>query len=236
MLLDPIHSNFPKGNPAEPFEKGAAGKFESALYNMAYIKDVANKRTLVMTILVVICVLACVLTVTTFSYKTYVVRVDNATGQVMAGGELKATNYTPQEAEIKHFFLQYIEDIRTVPLDPVQFKRNWTEAQAFMTPAAMQKLSALIEKNPPAAKLGKATIQPRIKSIQLQPDTRATYQIRWTDEEFSLGGGKVGKVDYVGLFTLDIVPPEKEEVLLVNPLGMYITDLNITRESNGGAN
>lgn len=233
--MDPIHSNFPKGNPADAFESGAAGKFESALYNLAMDKDVAKKRNLIYLVLVAICVVATVLVATTFSYKTYVVRVDNATGQVQAGGELKMTNYTPQEADIKYFLKTFIDDTRSIPLDPVQFRRNWDAAQAFMTPEAMNKLSELIAKDQPAQKLGKMTILPQIKSIQLQPGTKATYQVRWSEEVYTLSGNKNGKpVDYVGLFTIKFDPPTKEETLMVNPVGFYITDLAISKEVVGG--
>lgn len=233
--LDPIHSNFPKGNPVDAFEKGAAGKFESALYNLALDKDVAKKRNLIYLGLVVICVIATVLVTTTFSYKTYVVRVDNATGQVMAGGELKATNYSPQEADIKYFLKEYLEDTRTVPLDPIQFKRNWDAAQALMTQEAMTKLNNYLAKDNPANKLGKNTVQPKIKSIQLQPGTNSTYQIRWSEESYQLSGNTLGKpVNYVGLFTIKLDPPKDEETLKVNPLGLYIVDLAITKEDVGG--
>lgn len=233
--MDPIHSNFPKGNPVEVFEKDSAAKrFESDLYNLALDKDVAKKRNIVYLCLCALCVIATILTVTTYSYKTYVVRVDNATGQVMAGGELKSTNYSPADAEIKYFFKQWIDDTRTVPLDPIQFKRNWDEAAAFTTPEAMTKLGHFIEKDNPVDKLGKMTVQPKIKSIQLQPGTNATYQIRWSEEEYSLSGSVAKKpINYVGIFTIKFSQPTKEEQLLVNPLGFYITDLSITKESVG---
>lgn len=232
--MEPIHSNFPKGNPSDTFEKGAGWKFENMLYNMAYERDIAKKRNIITLFLCIICVIAVVLAYTTLSYKTYVVRVDNATGQVQTGGELKATNYSPHEAEIKYALKNYIFDIRTIPLDPVQFKRNWDSAQSYMTPEAMNKLSALVQKENPASQIGKVTIQPTIKSIQLQPGTKSTYQIRWSEETYNISGNKTGKpINYVGLFTIKIDPPTKEEQLLVNPLGIYITDLAITKESEG---
>lgn len=63
-----------------------------------------KKRNLIYLILIIICVIATVFVTTTASYKTYVVRVNEATGEVQTGGELKVTNYTPQEAEIRHFW------------------------------------------------------------------------------------------------------------------------------------
>ncbi len=113
----------PKGKATDVFDRDAAKRFQTDLYNLALDKDVAKKRNLLYLVLLAICVLVTLFVITTASYKTYVVRVDNATGQIEAGGELKATNYEPQEAEIRAFLVQFIKDTRTIPLDPVQYRK-----------------------------------------------------------------------------------------------------------------
>ena len=223
---------FPNGEPTALFDRKAAGRFQTDLYNLALDKDVAKKRNLLYIGLLIVCVLATIFIAVTANYKTYVVRVDNATGQVETGGQLKATNYQPQEAELKAFMAEFIADTRTIPLDPVQYKTNWNKAKHFMTNEAAQKYSALVSKENPIAKLGHMTVQPQIKSIQLQPGTKATYQVRWVEDEFSIGGTATGrKVGYVALFSITIEPQSKEEELLINPLGMKIKDLTLTKES-----
>lgn len=234
--MDPVHSKFPKGDPLKAIEKGGGGKFSSDLYNLAYQKDMAQKRNILYLILVAICVISTVIFVTTYTSKTYVVRVNELTGAVDTSGEIKVTNYTPRELEIKHALRTFIEDSRTVPLDPIQFKRNWDEAQAFITPEAMNKYNDFLAKDPPLQKLGKVTVQIEFKSIQKQPGTESTYQIRWREETFNINGNKSSTpVDYVGLFSVQVVPPTKEEMIAHNPLGIYVIDLGITKES-GGAN
>ena len=157
---------FPKGKATDVFDRGAAKRFQTDLYNLALDKDVAKKRNLLYMALLALCVVAMVFVVPTASFKTYVVRVDNATGQVEAGGELKATNYDPQEAEVRAFLVQFIRDTRTVPLDPVQYKTSWEHAQHFLTQEAANKLNAILQTDNPASKFGRATIQPTIRSIQ----------------------------------------------------------------------
>lgn len=122
----------PSGEPTDTFDKKKGGRlksksystFQTDLYNLALDKDVAKKRNLIYLILIIICVIATVFVTTTASYKTYVVRVNEATGEVQTGGELKVTNYTPQEAEIRHFLAEFILDTRTIPLDPIQYKNG----------------------------------------------------------------------------------------------------------------
>lgn len=222
---------YPKGKATDVFDRGAAKRFQTDLYNLALDKDVAKKRNLLYMALLALCVVAMVFVVTTASFKTYVVRVDNATGQVEAGGELKATNYNPQEAEVRAFLVQFIRDTRTVPLDPVQYKTNWAHAQHFLTQEAANKLNAILHTDNPATKFGRATIQPTIRSIQAQPGSPSTYQVRWVEDEFALSGNATGvKTSYTALLSVVLDPPKKEEELLINPLGLKIKDLTITKE------
>ena len=94
----------------------------------------------------------------------------------------------------------------------------------------------MLKSDNPRTKLGKMTIQPVIKSIQLQPGSKSTYQVRWSEESFSLSGGMSNKkVNYVALFSVGIDPPSKEDELLINPLGLKIQDLTISIESTSSA-
>ncbi len=230
--MEPQTKFFPKGEPTEVFDRKAAGTFQSDLYNLALDKDVAKKRNLLYLVLLIICMLATIFIATTANYKTYVVRVDNATGQVETGGQLKATNYKPQEAEIKTFLAQFIADTRTIPLDPVQYKNGWNRAKHFMTQEAAHKVSGIVSKENPVARLGYITVQPQIRSIQLQPGTNSTYQVRWVEEEYAISGNLTGrKVSYVALFSVVLEPQSKEEELLINPLGLKIKDLTFSKEN-----
>ena len=165
--MEPQKTFFPAKEPTEVFDRDAAGLFQNNLYNEAYDRDMAKKRNLIYLILIIVCVLSTVFIATTANYKTYVVRVDNATGQVEVGSQLKATNYSPQEAELKTFLAQFVMNTRTIPLDPVQYRANWETSKHFLTQEAAQKLLAMTDKDKPVEKLGHMTVQPEIKSIQL---------------------------------------------------------------------
>lgn len=224
----------PEGKPRDIFDRSAHGVYQSDLNNLAYDKHLAQQRNLIYLLLVVLCVASCVYISTTANYKTYVVRVDNATGQVELGNQLVATNYSPREAEIKHFLAEFVANTRTIPLDPVLYKQNWTKAQHFMTQAAAQKYNRMIAQENQTARLGNKTTQIKIRSLQKQPGSDRTYQVRWSETEYNIGGSLTDRIDYyVALFTIVIKPPVKEEELLVNPLGLTIADLNYARETAG---
>ena len=233
--MEPEHMNTPSGNPTDVFPKRPGSRFGDDLRNFAFLRDQAEKRNKIYLFLVALCICSVVFTVTTMSYKTYVVRVDNSTGAVETGGELKATNYSPREAELKHFLSQFILQTRSIPLDPIAFRTNWQNAKHFMTKDSYAKYTQFINREKPGTKLGHVTVQPEIKTMQIFPGTKNTYQVRWYEEEYSLNGETRGKrINYVGLFQIDVKPQTEEQELLINPLGMRIIDFTYSIENANG--
>lgn len=229
--MEPTQSTAPGGSPLKPFKNPRHAIFADPLRNSYFLLKSAERRNLLLLSTVIICVICTVLVATTWNYKTYVVRVDNATGRVETGVQLQATNYSPRDVEIQHFLVEFIMKVRSVPLDPVMFRQNWNVAGHFMTEEASKKLTYFTKKDNPALKIGKVTVQPQITSIQLNPGTDNIYQVRWTEQEFSMNGEMSNKsTKYTGLFLFGINPPTKEEDILINPLGIFIKDLTITPE------
>ncbi len=233
-MNEPQKTFFPKTKRGLPhFDQSAEGGYQYVLEGKDAAKIRAEKRLNLCLGIIIICVLAVVYMSVTMKYKTYVVRVSEATGQVDVGGELKATNYKPHSMEIKHFLRQFIIDTRTVPADVVEYKNNWTEASHFLTSEAATKLNTFIKEDGQRSKLGRMTVSPKINSVQLQPNSKKVYQVRWSEESFGPGGDMTGKkVNYVALFAVGIDSSSKsEKELLVNPLGIKIADLSINKES-----
>lgn len=222
----------PSGKMESVFPKESRARFEADLLNLRYEKDMAQKRNVVFLLLVAICVaLMCYINFTA-NFKTYVVRIDNATGRVELGGQLVASNYEPRDAELKYFISDFIRKIRTVPLDPILYKTNWKNAQYFLIPQAAQKLNNMIVKENQIAKLGTITTQVTIRSLQKQPGLENTFQVRWAEENFETNGSLDKETNYyVGLFSIVIIPPDKEDELSINPLGMKIGDLSYAKET-----
>lgn len=229
--MEPTQSTAPGGSPLKPYKNPRHAVFSDPLRNSYFLLKSAERRNMLLMAVLAICVISTVLIATTWNYKTYVVRVDNATGRVEIGGQLKATNYSPRDVEIQHFLVEYIMKIRSVPLDPVMFSQNWSNANHFMTKDAAEKLKIFTAKDNPRLKLGKETVQPQITSIQLYPGSKNTYQVRWTEQEYSMSGEMRNKsTKYAGLFLVGLEPPTKESEILINPLGIFIKDLTITAE------
>ena len=223
----------PKGDPQEYFDRGAIGPYQSMIVNVRDQLDKSQQRNKIYLCLLGLLIAAMVYISMTANYKVYVVRVNDTTGQIDTGVELKAREYEPRDAEMKHFLSEFTKNIRYIPLDPVLLRNNWNTAQHFMTKEAAQKLNTLIQHEGHIAKLGKFTVQPDIKSIQLQPGTQRTYQVRWVEEDYNVSGNTTGSAsNYVALYTVVVQPPDREQELLVNPLGIKIADLSYAKETD----
>lgn len=235
--MEPQHKFLPKSDDlTAPLDKRAedtGGLYAYPMFNLDQSRREAEKRNRFYIALCMVCVIAVVFVTLTSHFKVYTVRVDNVTGRIDAAQELKAVPYKPQQKEIQYFLTQFVRDIRTIPLDPVVYKSSWNTAQHFLTTPASNKLATLIKNDDQIKKLGRSTVQVEIKSFQLQPNTKSTYQVRWQEREFSAGGevNKDSVRNYIAVFAVSVQPPKDEKELNFNPLGLKITDLNIAREN-----
>ena len=224
----------PVGKARDAFDKGTApGKYLAAIEQTAFQRDKALKREIYYWVLIVILICAMAWIALNSNYRVYAVRVDNTTGRIENAQELKATSYSPREAEVKFFLREFIKDIRTIGKDPVVFRQNWETAQHFLSEEAANKLMALVQKEDFFSRIGNVTQQPDILLIQEQPGMKNTYQVRWTEDVFFNSGvvDQNNKKLYVGLFTIRIQPPKEEKELEYNPLGFRIIDLSYASEN-----
>lgn len=159
----------------------------------------------------------------------YVVTVDKNTGEVTNAGTLIANEYTPQQAEIKYFLREFIRNTREVPLDPVIYKNNWAKAYGYMTEAAGIKMNAQVSNDKISDKFGKETVQVTITALN-QIEGSNSYTVNWIEETFNTASGEKINRPMTGVFTVTTIPSENEDTLNINPLGLYISDFNLSEE------
>ncbi|MGL5257918.1 MAG: conjugal transfer protein TrbF [Proteocatella sp.] len=160
----------------------------------------------------------------------YVVEVDTSTGMVKNMGPLKENTYTPQESSTTYFLKRFIINTREIPLDPVVYNKQWNTAYAFLTKSASSKMNAEIKNEKITEKLGKKTVQVNIISC-LAMEGSNSYHVRWNEEEFSIGSGEKIITPMSGIFTITYIPAKDAETLDVNPLGIYISDFNWSKDA-----
>lgn len=104
-----------------------------------------NWRRIALGLLVCCIVLSIGLTVQSLKSQIvpYIVTVDKSTGEVEKAGSLIAEDYKPQEAEIRYFISQFIQNGRSIQLDPVQQDKLQQKAFAYLTTSAAKKFQTI---------------------------------------------------------------------------------------------
>ena len=155
----------------------------------------------------------------------YVVEVDR-TGQVLGVGPAVQA-YHPQNAEIAYFLSRFIEDVRSVPLDPIVLRQNWLEAYDYVTPRGAAMLNAYARANNPFAQVGQRTVTVQVRSIVRV--SGSSFQAQWTEQTFA-NGALVSTERWTGILTIVIHTPHDVVSLSKNPLGIYIDGLDWSRD------
>lgn len=185
-----------------------------------------NWRVLAILSLLITILLAIVLSVTLATRKDriYIAEVTKD-GKVVNVSPL-LVRYQPTEAQKEYFIARFIELVRTIPLDPVLAKKNWITAYDFLNNRAAERLNYYFKQSNPTALLGKKTISTQLSDIN--PISPTTIHINWIETTVNSSGQEESKKEYSGVFTIAIKQPTSHEIMLRNPLGIYIVDFNIS--------
>lgn len=160
-----------------------------------------------------------------------IVTVDKVSGETNILGTVTENRFQPHEPEVRHFLSQWIQRVRSLPLDPVVVKQNWLQAYKFMDGPSARKLNTLVQSDDENAfhKVGEETITVEpISMITLEGGQ--SFQARWRERVWDKSGSLKDMYTMVAVISVEIIPPKDEEVLLVNPLGIIITSFQWSKE------
>jgi type IV secretion system protein TrbF len=159
----------------------------------------------------------------------YVVEFDKL-GEVQAIGPAER-DWTPSDAEIAWQLARFIQDVRSLPLDPIILRRNWLEAYDFASDRAAATLNDFARQRDPFKAVGERTVSIEVTSVvRASPDS---FQVKWTEQAFR--NGALERTErWTGILSVVIHRPTTADVLRKNPLGLYVLGLDWSRELNAG--
>ena len=162
-----------------------------------------------------------------------VIQVDHTTGVANVVGRLDRLAYVPQSPEIGYFLAKFVGMVRSVPLDAVVVRRNWTDAYQFLRQPAANQLDAWARRSDsPLAHLGEQTIAADIIAVTAVAASQS-YQVRWRETVFSKEGAAQDSYVMTGIFTIEFEAQRNERRAMVNPIGLFIRSFQWTREIGG---
>ena len=154
----------------------------------------------------------------------YVVAVDSL-GRVVASGAVERRSEVSERMKASALG-RWIQDLRSVTSDGLAQRRAIDRVYAMIGSgtAAQTLVTEFYRANQPFDRANKETVQVDVNTIL--PTTEHTYEVDWTETARDPSGGVVSVARWKAILTIAINPPTDENVLQVNPFGVYVMNVN----------
>ena len=162
------------------------------------------------------------------SIVPWVVQVDRL-GQAQAV-EPAVAGYRASDPEIAWHLARWIEQVRSVPADPIVLRQSWLRAYDYTTDRGAAALNDYARINDPFARVGQSQVSVEVSSvIRASGDS---FRIAWVERRYEQGQ-QASVERWSAIVTLVLQPPRDAERLRKNPLGIFVHAINWSRESAG---
>jgi type IV secretion system protein VirB5 len=159
------------------------------------------------------------------SIVPWVVQVDRL-GQAQAVAPATA-DYQPSDPQIAFYLARFIEQVRSIPADPIIVRQNWLRAYEFTTQAGAIALNEYARANDPFAQVGKTQISIDVSSVIRASPT--SFRVAWVQRTYQ-DGALAATERWTAILTIAVQPPHDAEKLRANPLGIYVNAINWSKE------
>ncbi len=155
----------------------------------------------------------------------WVVQVDDL-GQAQTVAPA-AADYRPTDPQIAWHLGRFVEQVRSIPADPIVVRQNWLRAYEFTTDRGAAALNDYARTNDPFSKLGERQVSVEVSSvIRASPDS---FRVAWTEKRYE--NGQLSTTErWTAILTVVIQTPRSAEALRANPLGIYVNAISWSRE------
>ena len=155
----------------------------------------------------------------------WVVQVDRL-GAAQAVARATA-DYQPTDPQVAWHLARFIEQVRSIPADPIIVRQNWLRAYEWTTDRGSTALNEFARASDPFARIGKQQVAIEVSSvIRASPDS---FRVAWTERRYE--DGKLSATErWTAILTIVIQAPRDAERLKANPLGIYVNALSWSRE------
>lgn len=155
----------------------------------------------------------------------WVVQVDKL-GQAQTVAAATA-DYRPTDPQVAWHLARFIEQVRSIPADPIIVRQNWLRAYDWTTDRGATALNDYARSNDPFTKVGKQQVAVEVSSvIRASPDS---FRVAWVERRYE--NGQLSTTErWTAILTIVIQTPRDAERLKSNPLGIYVNAISWSRE------
>jgi len=155
----------------------------------------------------------------------WVVEVDRL-GEAQNLGPAEA-GYRPTDAQVAFHLARFVEQVRSIPADPIIVRQNWLRAYDFTTQGGARALNDHARANDPFADIGRVQVAVEVSSvIRASPDS---FRVAWIERRYQYGS-LAATERWSAILTVVVQPPRTADALRKNPLGLFVNAINWSKE------
>ena len=136
-------------------------------------------------------------------------------------------DYRPTDPQIAWHLARFIEEVRSIPDDPVVLRQNWLDAYNYVTDKGALALNDYARTNDPFSKIGKAQVAVDVSSVIRASDD--SFRVEWVERHY-VDGALAATERWSAILTIVVQTPTNADRLKKNPLGVYVHALNWSKE------
>ncbi|WP_374551383.1 conjugal transfer protein TrbF [Sphingobium yanoikuyae] len=155
----------------------------------------------------------------------WIVEVDKL-GQAQAVSPA-TRDYRPTDPQIAFHLARFVEQVRSLPADPIVLRQNWLRAYDFTTDKGAAALSEYARRDDPFAKVGQIQVAVEISSVIRASDD--SFRVAWVERRYDQGTLS-DTSRWSAILTVALQPPESADALTRNPLGIFVEAINWSKE------
>ena len=155
----------------------------------------------------------------------WVVQIDKL-GEAQAVAPAVA-DYRPTDPQIAWHLARFIEQVRSVPADPVIVRQNWLGAYDFTTDKGAAALNDYARTNDPFTKVGKVQVAVEVSSVIRASDS--SFRVAWIERRYE-NGALAATERWTAILTIIVNTPRDIDRLRKNPLGIFVHAINWSKE------
>jgi type IV secretion system protein TrbF len=155
----------------------------------------------------------------------WVVQVDRlGEAQAIAPAD---SDYSPTDPQIAFHLARFIEQVRSIPDDPIVVRQNWLRAYDFVTDRGALVLNDYARTNDPFALIGREQVGVDVTSVIRASPT--SFRVAWVERRYR-DGSLADTSRWTAILTIVVQTPRTPDALRKNPLGIFVNAINWSKE------
>ncbi len=136
-------------------------------------------------------------------------------------------DFTPGDTQIAFHLARFIGNVRSIPDDPVVVRQNWLRAYDFASDRGALALNEYARANDPFALVGREQVAVEVTSV-IRASLKS-FRVAWIERRYR-DGALAGTSRWTAILGIAVQPPRDPDALTRNPLGIFVTSINWSKE------